>query len=130
MGFIVSEQKYRNNLTKDSNRIRFLNRWCIIAVSVFSFFASIRPSLVTELAFNAFAGMLQLAPVMFAGIYGLRITNACAFCSVFGGLIIVVLGNTPLYTKLPFSTIPHYFVGFILAVFILCLGRLLYRRPA
>lgn len=130
VGFIVSEQKYRNNLTKDSNRIRFLNRWCIIAVSVFSFFASIRPSLVTELAFNAFGGMLQLAPVMFAGIYGLRITNTCAFCSVFGGLIIVVLGNTPLYTKLAFSTIPHYFVGFILAVFILCLGRLQYRRPA
>ena len=50
-------------------------------------------------------------------------------CEYMTGGIVVVLGNTTLYVRLPFSTVPHYLLGFILAVFILCLGRLMYRRP-
>ena len=124
IGFIVSEQKYRNNHTHNHNQIRTLNRWCILTVTVFSFVASIQPSLVTEFAFNAFGGMLQLAPVMIAGIYEMRIAKYWAFVSALSGLSIVVLGNTPLYGYLPFNEVPHYFVGFIIALTVLTLGRI------
>ena len=124
IGFIVSEQKYRNNHTHNHNQIRTLNRWCILTVTVFSFVASIQPSLVTEFAFNAFGGMLQLAPVMIAGIYEMRIAKHWAFVSALSGLSIVVLGNTPLYGYLPFNEVPHYFVGFIIALTVLTLGRI------
>lgn len=123
VGFIVSEQKYRDKSTQNSVKIRTLNRWCIAAVSLFSFLASIRPILVTELAFNAFGGMLQLTPVMFAGIYELRISRKWAFASVFSGLTIVALGNSPIYEQLPFSTVPHYFIGFVTASCVLIIGK-------
>ncbi len=124
VGFIVSEQKYRNNSSQNYNQIRSLNRWCILTVTVFSFMASIQPSLVTEFAFNAFGGMLQIAPVMIAGIYEMRISKIWAFISALSGLSIVVLGNTPLYGLLPINEIPHYLVGFITAIAILVIGKL------
>ncbi|MEC8190024.1 MAG: hypothetical protein VX033_02425, partial [Verrucomicrobiota bacterium] len=124
VGFIVSEQKYRNNSSHNHNQIRTLNRWCILTVTVFSFMASIQPSLVTEFAFNAFGGMLQIAPIMIAGIYEMRIAKIWAFVSALSGLSIVVLGNTPIYGQLPFNEIPHYFVGFITAIAILVIGKI------
>ena len=124
VGFIVSEQKYRNNSSQNYNQIRSLNRWCILTVTVFSFMASIQPSLVTEFAFNAFGGMLQIAPVMIVGIYEIRIAKIWAFISALSGLSIVVLGNTPLYGQLPFNEIPHYFVGFITAIAMLVFGKI------
>ncbi|MEC7609865.1 MAG: hypothetical protein VX964_06810, partial [Verrucomicrobiota bacterium] len=124
VGFIVSEQKYRNKSSQNYNQIRSLNRWCILTVTVFSFMASIQPSLVTEFAFNAFGGMLQIAPVMIVGIYEIRIAKIWAFISALSGLSIVVLGNTPLYGQLPFNEIPHYFVGFITAIAMLVFGKI------
>lgn len=116
VGFIVSEQWYRGKPQIASKTVLRLNRWCTLAVAVFAFFASIRPELVTELAFNAFGGMLQLAPVMIAGIYKLPIGKTAAFISALSGLSIVILGNTDLYSDLMPWKVPHYFSGFIAAL--------------
>ncbi|MEO0508600.1 MAG: sodium:solute symporter family protein [Verrucomicrobiota bacterium] len=122
VGFIVSEQKYRDRAQQDAKSVRSLNRWCTGAVAIFSFAASIQPGLVTEFAFNAFGGMLQLAPVMFAGVYELRISRQWAFGSSLLGLGIVILGNTPIYGQLPIAPVPHYFTGFVLATVVLLVG--------
>jgi SSS family solute:Na+ symporter len=128
VGFIVSEQCYRDKPQATTKTVLKLNRWCTLAVAIFAFAASVRPGLVTEFAFNAFGGMLQLAPVMFAGVYELRVSKYWAFASALSGLSIVVMGNTPLYSIFPFSEIPHYFAGFLLATTVLLLGQATARK--
>lgn len=130
VGFIVSEQCYRGRDETPTKKVRRLNRWCTLAVAIFAFIASIRPGLVTEFAFNAFGGMLQFAPVMWAGVYEVRIPKQWAFASAIGGLSLVVLGNTPLYSKFFISGIPHYFAGFLLAIAILVLGYILNNKQS
>lgn len=117
VGFIVSEQWYRKDEYKDTASILRLNRWCTLAVAIFAFIASVRPQLITEFAFNAFGGMLQLAPVMFAGIYELKIRKSAAFVSVIAGLACVVLGAVG---WLSFA-VPAYLVGFVVASLVLVL---------
>ncbi|MEM8867617.1 MAG: sodium:solute symporter family protein [Verrucomicrobiota bacterium] len=129
VGFIVSEQWYREKPQTSAKTVLRLNRWCTLTVAIFAFIASIRPELVTELAFNAFGGMLQLAPAMIAGIYRIHIGKTTAFASALGGLAIVVLGNTPLYSKLMPILMPHYMCGFLVALTVVVVGRAFFTKP-
>ncbi len=127
VGFIVSEQCYRRSESTPTQSVRRLNRWCTLAVAFFAFFASIKPGLVTEFAFNAFGGMLQLAPVMIAGIYECHVDRRWAFASAISGLGVVIIGNTPIYGLLVFSQVPPYFVGFLVASAVMGVAILLRR---
>ena len=126
VGFIVSEHWYRKSEKLDERSVLRLSRWCTLIVAIFAFVASVRPGLVTEFAFNAFGGMLQLAPVMVAGIYRIRIGNKTAFASSLLGLSIVVLGNTPLYGSFPVSGVPPYFLGFLFGIVVVVCGRIIF----
>jgi Na+/panthothenate symporter len=130
VGFIVSEQWYRGSKTTNTKAVLRLNRWCTLAVSIFAFIASIKPELITEFAFNAFGGMLQLAPVMFAGVYEWRIGKVTAFVSALSGLSLVVLGTTPLYSMILPAELPPYFAGFLLAMVVILIGRVSGTKPA
>ena len=130
VGFIVSEQWYRKSEKTSTKSVLRLNRWCTLAVAIFAFLASIRPTLITEFAFNAFGGMLQLAPVMFAGIYQLRISRVTAFASSITGLSFVVLGATPLYAMCLPVGIPPYLSGFIVSICVVVIGRIVFPTKA
>lgn len=130
VGFIISEQWYRGRPKDNAKQILRLNRWSTLAVAVFAFLASIRPGLITEFAFNAFGGMLQLAPVMFVGVYELKLDKRFAFASAASGLAFVILGVTPLYAALPLDGLPPYFAGFIVAIVVVGIGYVLESRKA
>lgn len=130
VGFIISEQWYREKEGPSTRSILRLNRWCTLAIAIFAFIASIRPSLVTEFAFNAFGGMLQLAPVMVAGIYKVRIGLVTAFISVLSGLGFVVLGATSLYGQYLPEGMPPYFLGFLCAIGVVLIGRIIWPLQA
>ncbi|WP_269527039.1 sodium:solute symporter family protein [Coraliomargarita parva] len=124
VGFIVSEQWYRGKKGSGASVLR-LNRWCTLAIAIFAFIASIRPELVSDLAFNAFGGMLQLAPVMLAGLYEWKVGRNWAFASVLSGLTVLFIGNTNLYGHLAPEYLPHYLAAFLSGLAVLGVGRLL-----
>ncbi|MCB1123493.1 MAG: sodium:solute symporter family protein [Verrucomicrobiae bacterium] len=113
IGFIVSEHWYRKKSEVSEKGILRLNRWFTLSVAILAFIASVKPELVSELAFNAFAGMLQLAPAMFAGIYLPHIGSKWAGASGLVGLAILVAGKFGLLVHLVDPSFPGYLVGFI-----------------
>jgi solute:Na+ symporter, SSS family len=114
IGFIVSEHWYRKKEASKKGIFR-LNRWFTLSITIFAFIASIKPELISELAFNAFAGMLQLAPAMIAGLYFPRIGARWAGASGVVGLAILIASKLGwLDTILPLGY-PGYLAGFIAA---------------
>ncbi|MDA9764186.1 MAG: sodium:solute symporter family protein [Opitutales bacterium] len=112
IGFIVSEHWYRGKEVSNTGILK-LNRWFTLAIAIFAFIASIKPELVSELAFNAFAGMLQLAPAMIAGIYISRIGARWAAVSSLVGLIILVTSKFGWLDAVIPQGFPGYLAGFI-----------------
>ena len=119
IGFIVSEHWYRGKKEVSKSGILKLNRWFTLAIAIFAFIASIKPELVSELAFNAFAGMLQLAPAMIAGIYVPRIGPRWAAVSALAGLTILVASKFGLLTWIIPTGWPGYLAGFIVGCFLI-----------
>jgi solute:Na+ symporter, SSS family len=112
IGFIVSEHWYRKKAVSKIGILR-LNRWFTLSIAIFAFVASIKPELVSELAFNAFGGMLQLAPAMIAGLYFPKIGAKVAGISALVGLVILIASKFGwLETILP-PGYPGYLAGFI-----------------
>tara|TARA_B100001123_G_scaffold450292_1_gene619905 strand:- start:190 stop:1518 length:1329 start_codon:yes stop_codon:yes gene_type:complete len=115
IGFIVSEHWYRAKSDVSKKGILKLNRWFTLSIAIFAFIASVKPELVSELAFNAFAGMLQLAPAMIAGIYCPHIGAKWAGASSVTGLAILIASKFGLMNWLLLSAFPGYLAGFIMA---------------
>lgn len=115
IGFIASEQWYRGKKEVSNRLILKINRWFTLSIAIFAFIASVRPELVAELAFNAFGGMLQLAPTMFAGLYLPYIGARWATASSVAG--VAVLLGVKVGWLVPFipNSFPGYLAGFIVA---------------
>jgi SSS family solute:Na+ symporter len=113
IGFIVSEHWYRGEQKVSKSGILKLNRWFTLAIAIFAFIASIKPELVSELAFNAFGGMLQLAPAMIAGLYFPRIGAKWAGASGLVGLVILISSKLGWLNGLLPTGYPGYLAGFI-----------------
>ncbi|QXD25989.1 sodium:solute symporter family protein [Opitutia bacterium ISCC 51] len=124
IGFIVSEHWYRGEKEVSKTGILRLNRWFTLAIAIFAFIASIKPELVSELAFNAFAGMLQLAPAMIAGIYLPRIGPRWAAISSLTGLGILVASKFGLLNWIILDGFPGYLAGFIAGCLIVIIAAL------
>ncbi|MEM9158613.1 MAG: sodium:solute symporter family protein, partial [Verrucomicrobiota bacterium] len=123
VGFVVSEQWYRGRSNEGAKAVLRLNRWCALAVILFAFVSSIRPELITQFAFNAFGGMLQLAPVMIAGVYEIKVGKVAAAISFSLGICIVVVGTMDFYGELIPLKIPPYLLGFFVACLALLIAR-------
>lgn len=113
IGFIVSEHWYRDKPEVSKKGILMLNRWFTLSIAIFAFIASVKPELVSELAFNAFGGMLQLAPTMFAGLYLPKIGPKWAAASSLVGIFILVGSKMSWFSALLPQGIPGYLLGFI-----------------
>ncbi len=125
IGFIVSEHWYRGKKDISKTGILRLNRWFTLAIAIFAFIASIKPELVSELAFNAFAGMLQLAPAMIAGIYLPSIGARWAAISSITGLAILVASKVGLLGWVIPTGFPGYLAGFIVGCAMVLVAALL-----
>ena len=90
-----------------------LNRWFTLSIAIFAFIASVRPELVAELAFNAFGGMLQLAPSMFAGLYLPYIGAKWATASTAAGVAVLLGTKAGWLVSLIPSDFPGYLAGFL-----------------
>jgi Na+/pantothenate symporter len=112
IGFIVSEHWYRKKAVSKAGILN-LNRWFTLSIAIFAFIASIKPELVSELAFNAFGGMLQLAPAMIAGLYFPRIGAKWAGASGLVGLIILTASKLGMLDSILSAGFPGYLAGFI-----------------
>jgi SSS family solute:Na+ symporter len=112
IGFIVSEHYYRKKAVSKAGILN-LNRWFTLSIAIFAFIASIKPELVSELAFNAFGGMLQLAPAMIAGLYFPRIGAKWAGASGLVGLIILTTSKLGMLDSILSVGFPGYLAGFI-----------------
>ena len=84
-----------------------------MSIAVFAFIASVRPELVAELAFNAFGGMLQLAPSMFAGLYLPYVGAKWAAASSVAGLAVLLGWKAGWLVSLIPSDFPGYMAGFL-----------------
>ena len=113
IGFIASEHWYRKDEKVSDRRILRLNRWFTLSIAVFAFIASVRPELVAELAFNAFGGMLQLAPSMFAGLYLPYVGAKWATASSVAGLAVLLGWKAGWLVSLIPSDFPGYMAGFL-----------------
>ncbi len=113
IGFIASEQWYRKDKNASSRGILKLNRWFTLSIAIFAFIASVRPELVAELAFNAFGGMLQLAPSMFAGLYLPYIGARWATASAAAGVLVLLGSKADWLGSLIPSEFPGYLAGFL-----------------
>jgi solute:Na+ symporter, SSS family len=127
IGFIVSEQWYRKKKASHTGILK-LNRWFTLAIAIFAFIASIKPELVSELAFNAFAGMLQLAPAMIAGLYFPKIGAKWAGASGIVGLIILFTSKLGWLDFLLTTGYPGYLAGFIAGSAIVGIASFIPRR--
>ena len=121
IGFIASEHWYRKNKRVSPRRILLLNRWFTLSIAIFAFIASVRPQLVAELAFNAFGGMLQLAPSMFAGLYLPYIGARWATASTAAGVVVLLAAKVGWLGPLIPSGFPDYLVGFVVACFLVAI---------
>ncbi len=128
IGFIVSEHWYRGKKEVSKSGILKLNRWFTLAIAIFAFIASIKPELVSELAFNAFAGMLQLAPAMIAGIYIPRIGPRWAAISSLTGLGILVASKFGWLIWIIPEGYPGYLAGFIVGCSLIGIAALMNRN--
>ena len=115
IGFIASEHWYRKNKNVSVRGILKLNRWFTLSIAIFAFAASVKPELVAELAFNAFGGMLQLAPTMFAGLYLPSIRARWAAASSISGLAVLLAAKFGCLAPLVPNDFPGYLAGFIVA---------------
>jgi len=129
IGFIVSEHWYRDKPNVSKKGILMLNRWFTLSIAIFAFIASVKPELVSELAFNAFGGMLQLAPTMFAGVYIPRIGAKWAAASGLTGLTILVGSKISWFSPLLPQGIPGYLMGFVAASTVILAAVLLAPKP-
>ena len=121
IGFIASEHWYQKNKRVSPRRILLLNRWFTLFIAIFAFIASVRPELVAELAFNAFGGMLQLAPSMFAGLYLPYIGARWATASTAAGVVVLLAAKVGWLGPLIPSGFPDYLVGFVVACFLVAI---------
>ena len=128
IGFIVSEHWYREKGEVSKRGILKLNRWFTLSIAIFAFIASIKPELVSELAFNAFAGMLQLAPAMIAGIYLPQIGAKWAGASGLTGLTVLVVSKFGWLTFLIPPSFPGYLSGFIAASAVVGVARIFIKK--
>lgn len=117
IGFIVSEHWYREKAVSKVGIFR-LNRWFTLSIAIFAFIASIKPELVSELAFNAFGGMLQLAPAMIAGIYFPKIGAKWAGATTLVGLAILIASKLGWLESIISSAYPGYLIGFFVGMVI------------
>ncbi len=115
IGFIASEHCYRKSKDVSVRGILRLNRWFTLSIAIFAFAASVKPELVAELAFNAFGGMLQLAPTMFAGLYLPSIKARWAAASSISGLAVLLTAKFGWLAPLIPNDFPGYLAGFIVA---------------
>ncbi|MCZ6675327.1 MAG: sodium:solute symporter family protein [Verrucomicrobia bacterium] len=124
IGFIVSEHWYRQKREVSKTGILKLNRWFTLAIAIFAFIASIKPELVSELAFNAFGGMLQLAPAMLAGLYCPKIGAKVAGASGLAGLLILIASKMGLLASILPVSFPDYLAGFLVGSAIIVFAAL------
>lgn len=115
IGFIASEHWYRKGKDVSDRVVLRLNRWFTLSIAVFAFIASVRPELVAELAFNAFGGMLQLAPSMFAGLYTPHIGARWAIASSSSGVAVLLGVKIGWLAAVVPSDFPGYLAGFLVA---------------
>ena len=127
IGFIVSEHWYRKKEASKKG-ILTLNRWFTLSIAIFAFIASVKPELVSELAFNAFGGMLQLAPAMVAGLYFPKIGAKWAGTSGLVGLVILIASKLGWLDSMLPTGYPGYLAGFIAGSVIVGIASIIPKR--